>query len=250
VTHHPPPAPDWILGEDGHWRPPPFDTGQRPRPVPPSPPPGPGPGPGPGRSDRGRRMGLGVVGLVLVVAGIGFKVADGMSIIDKVRDETKPSWQKTLDDEAAAEDQHRAALADAMASEDRTVLGPGGDDVCPEVEWVGRMTDQLVPQEIVREGVERSINGVDVSGIECRYGEHIRVGKLHGFEDRVDALMASGGPIEVREGPFPGSVRFDDPAAGRATIVFEDDEQILEAFVQLPIDIDNYLISLADLTLN
>ncbi|HEX7134040.1 MAG TPA: hypothetical protein VF228_15800, partial [Iamia sp.] len=138
----------------------------------------------------------------------------------------------------------------AMESKARTVLGPGGDDVCPEVEWVGRMTDELVPQEIVREGVERSINGVDISGIECRYGEHIRVGKLHGFEDRVDALTASGGPTEVREGPFPGSVRFDDPAAGRATIVFEDEEEILEAFVDLPIDKDSYLISLADLTLN
>ncbi|HMJ77400.1 MAG TPA: hypothetical protein VK507_15585, partial [Iamia sp.] len=138
----------------------------------------------------------------------------------------------------------------SMGAKGRTVLGPGGDAVCPEVEWVGRMTDRVVPQEIVRESVERTVNEVDISGIECRYGDDIRVGKLHGFEDRVHALREGGGPVEMRAGPFPGSVRFDDPAAGTATIVFEDEDEVMEAFVQLPIDLDGYLISLADLTLN
>jgi hypothetical protein len=32
----PPPAPDWILGEDGHWKPPPFDSGARRGPMPPA----------------------------------------------------------------------------------------------------------------------------------------------------------------------------------------------------------------------
>jgi hypothetical protein len=38
--------------------------------------------------------------------------------------------------------------------------------------------------------------------------------------------------------------------AGTATIVFEDEDEVLEAYVQLPIADDPYLISLADLTLN
>ena len=46
MSEHPPPAPDWILGEDGHWKPPPFDGGARSTaapsaPAPPVPPPGP-----------------------------------------------------------------------------------------------------------------------------------------------------------------------------------------------------------------
>jgi hypothetical protein len=39
MTEHPPPAPDWILGEDGHWKPPPFQVGGRPTAPPPTAPP-------------------------------------------------------------------------------------------------------------------------------------------------------------------------------------------------------------------
>lgn len=27
MTDNPPPAPDWVMGDDGHWKPPPFDGG-------------------------------------------------------------------------------------------------------------------------------------------------------------------------------------------------------------------------------
>lgn len=30
---HPPPAPDWILGHDGHWKPPPFSAAGVPTPT-------------------------------------------------------------------------------------------------------------------------------------------------------------------------------------------------------------------------
>ncbi|QYG92400.1 hypothetical protein HC251_08060 [Iamia sp. SCSIO 61187] len=30
---HPPPAPDWILGHDGHWKPPPFSADGSPTPT-------------------------------------------------------------------------------------------------------------------------------------------------------------------------------------------------------------------------
>lgn len=261
TPQHPPPAPDWILGEDGHWRPPPFTAGSgRPRPNP-----GPGQTPGPGDAGGGRggrrpsmrrRMGMrrrdvvwGVLGLAVLGTGIFSTVGDGMSLLDRIT-EGEPTFAEKLaaEEEAQAEDIER--IQDDLASGERVVLGPDGDRVCPESEWVGRMTDRTVPAEIVREGVEREVNGVDISGVECRYGEDVRVGKLRGFEERVLVLMASQGPAEMREGPFPGSVRFDDPAAGTATIVFEDEDGVLEAFVTLPLEDDTYLISLSDLTLN
>jgi hypothetical protein len=251
TAEHPPPAPDWILGDDGHWKPPPFSTGGGPRPAPaagPNPPSG--GAPGRGGTGQGSRWGAlaGLLVPILFIGGIGFKAYDAFEVGKKVFG----SDDAPVDERAAALDAQADDLADDMDSRARTVLGPDGDRVCPAVEWVGPLTDDRwpVPPEIVREGVDRSVNDVDVSGIECRYGEHIRVGKLDGFEDRVHELMSASGPVAVREGPFPGSVRFDDPATGTATIVFEDRDETVEAFVQLPIDGDSYLISLADFALN
>lgn len=48
MSEHPPPAPDWILGEDGHWKPPPFPAGGRPTAPPPPAASGPAPTPPPG----------------------------------------------------------------------------------------------------------------------------------------------------------------------------------------------------------
>lgn len=46
MTEHPPPAPGWILGDDGHWKPPPFDLGGTgARPAAPAAPTGPTPPP-------------------------------------------------------------------------------------------------------------------------------------------------------------------------------------------------------------
>lgn len=34
MPHNPPPAPDWVMGDDGHWKPPPFVIGHDPAPGP------------------------------------------------------------------------------------------------------------------------------------------------------------------------------------------------------------------------
>ncbi len=48
TPEHPPPAPDWVMGEDGHWKPPPFTSGPSRPAAPPPPPAGPVTGPMPG----------------------------------------------------------------------------------------------------------------------------------------------------------------------------------------------------------
>lgn len=252
APEHPQPAPGWILGEDGHWRPPPFTAGPGPRPAPA---PGAGGG-GTGGTGGGRSPGSGrrswrdrlhvVWGLVVVVVAIAGAAGGARELYGFIR-----PGQETYDpttDEATEGD---PILDQEMDRRARAVLGPDGDPVCPSIDWVTATTEVPIPaDQIVREGIERSVNGVDLSGIECRYGDQLRLGKLDGVEERVRDLYASEGPVTVQEGPFPGSVRFDDAATGMATFVFEDRDAVIEAFVVLPIDHAGDVGDLSTATMN
>ena len=83
MTTNPPPAPDWVMGDDGHWKPPPFDAGSSRAAMPPPPAPyghpgvgpatGPGPwaGPPPPPSSKGGGTVLAIVaGVVMIFVGL------------------------------------------------------------------------------------------------------------------------------------------------------------------------------------
>jgi hypothetical protein len=251
VTNHPPPAPDWILGDDGHWRPPPFDDGRAgPRPAPSgSPPPGPGPRGGPRRS-RGGAV-LGVIALVCSGLGIGAKALGVFDVVAAVRDEVSTETTEPVGFDGAPEPSLEPELVESLARPERIVLGPEGDVVCPGVDEVTFiLEDEVLPPEIVREGVVREAHGVDLSGVECRYGDEIRMGKPHDVHGRASTLLRQDDLPTISAGFFVGSAEIDDPASGTITMVFADEDAVLEAFVQLPSHRESELTALAELALN
>jgi hypothetical protein len=192
----------------------------------------------------------GLVGLVTIAVGVYVRSDIRREMIDRALGREEPTAAEASD-RAGSVEEKADVIQDDMGSTDLIILGPLGDAVCPEVHDVSTMTGKVMIDQILRQGFERSVNGVDVSGIECRYGD-IRLGKLHGVEGRVADLLATEGPSVVTEGPFPGSARIDDPDTGRVTLVYEDTQAVMEAFITLPVEdaTDLTFEALAGITLN
>lgn len=116
MTENPPPAPDWILGPDGHWRPPPFEVG---RPVAAPPPPGmvagppPGRGPAPGPSSR--RGGV-VAALVLGLVGIGALAVGAVTFLGRTPPERESLRLSPVEEAADPADPTDPAASDPGAA--------------------------------------------------------------------------------------------------------------------------------------
>jgi len=241
APEHPPPAPDWILGDDGHWKPPSFDAGAGggagPRPAGPTGPgPNPaGPGPGPPRSRRGvwrRRATItwGAIIVVLTPLGWGLKALDIWDGADTVVNGTEPS-SLTDDSRSSSSDSWEPPIAPSpsatgpMASGADSLVPAGaapGDEghPCPSFFEVNDLTGRS-DQMWVDLRSQVLVNGVPILGVTCTYGELLTVGELAPGTDAVTALAASQGEAEVG-GHEAGerAVQLVEPG-GAVRVVFE-----------------------------
>ena len=212
TTEHPPPAPDWILGDDGHWKPPPFGSGGGSRPARAT---GPNPSGGdtePDRSTMRGRMGLrrrdiviGTLGLVIAAVGLVTKIQDVKELIglaEEVRDPT------TLAERA-----------------------------CPSTEDVQDILGRPVTA-MTSEPFSAQAGGVYVVGDGCQYGAGVSIGAQSLLTEDVESLSVLASPLVVTDpGIGKTSVRVEETFAdgeGQVTIVFRTDD-LVQGMVQVDI---------------
>lgn len=219
TPEHPPPAPDWILGDDGHWKPPPFTGGPCPRSAP-----APGPGPTGEPSDRSTMRGrMGMRRRDIVIGTIGLVIA-GVSVLAKVQD-------------------IRDLITDIDEARNPTTLV---EQACPSTGDVEDIVGEPVTA-MTQEPFRSQVGEVSVIGNGCRYGHKIAVGVQSLMTDDIVNLRAAAPPLAVSDPEIgTSSVRIVELLEGQAD--GEDDGRVVIVFrtaerTQVMVEVD---VTLAD----
>lgn len=228
------PGPGWSLGDDGHWKPPPFhvsaglvvtadpahddEGGGRRRRRPPR---------DLSRArDGARRLARSTVVGVLALSGLVGAAAAGSSVYHGVRaQEDDPA---PLDDLSEARERYQGEDAPEAAAVWGAVGNP--DTICPTPEVVAATTgDDLATATYAYDRTTR-LNGIPLFGPRCNYGEHVHVGAAAAPGDLVTWLRDSEGDYVVTDGPLDiSSVTVTEPpdpnvegrGAGSVRVVFQ-----------------------------
>lgn len=229
MTDNPPPAPDWILGADGHWKPPPFTISGGVRPSPPPSPDGDAPEP-PTDEDRAaherrarRRLRRrertaalwGLVAVLLVPLGWAATALDVWQVGDHLLSDDTPSVDPG-EPQAAEYGVRPGDPVGVPGERGQPCAGPG------EVAFAsGQPSTEATSAHVEAEAV-----GVTLSGVECRYGPHLRSGEVYAGTDAVEALrdLAWAGTTEATitdEDAVADGVRVTRPGDPTVLVVWD-----------------------------
>lgn len=255
-----PPAPGWLMGDDGHWKPPTFtfeDNVVRSTPEP-------GSGDDEKRPKRdhtrakneAKRMGKTALGGLFCVAALVGAVAAGNSVYHGVKeDEARVS---PIDEEPGeARDRYQGVDVDEIRGE----VGPVGDagTICPGPAEVATVLGEPEAQARYAYDETTRVNGIPLWGVRCNYGAHVTVGaEPHDVEGEVITwLKDSEGDYAVADGPFgETSVRITEApdaaiagrGAGSVRVVFDIGERTF--WVMVDTDLEDRVDDLAQLVLD
>ncbi len=227
MSHNLPPAPDWVRGADGHWKPPPFDGAHAPGQVArvvadPMPttmgqlPVGPSPAANPPR-----RTGM-VVAIVVgsVVAGFVALAFLAVVAVTFLGTTAEPRSTAIPDGSVSATDPASDATptsAPADAEVDRASF-------CPTAEEVAAATRSAAGVMTPIEGGSLEVEGIDLRGGGCRYQDDSVVLALDDASwGRADDLLDHSGEIASLDVYYPESVSPDGEKVGT---LFEANDEI------------------------
>ena len=245
MTTNPPPAPDWVLGDDGHWKPPPFDGGGR-RPTATAPPPvaghpgagapppaapwaGPPGGPPPMPPSKGNGTVIAIVaGVVAVVVLVPVVLILAVTLLGR---EAEPKFQAV----GSAIDTGDGALV-PIDPGPTTEPAPASAELaewCPSgAEVAATLGDVSGPEAAAQPPTVLDMNGVPLDAELCYYGGTIDIGRIATSDpDAVLADLAlSTGRYTAGDGGLDvSSVRLVLPGgeSGAVRLVFLHGDELL-----------------------